>query len=377
MKVMNIVGNRPQFIKLAPVSRELRKRNIEEVIIHTGQHYDENMSDIFFEELGIPQPERNLNIGSGTHAQITAKAMIELECVMEEFAPDCVIVYGDTNSTLAAALTAAKLFLPIIHIEAGPRTYNRNNPEEMNRVVVDHLSDYLCAPDQRSYRNLIREGIGEERVFFTGDVMYDEFLYCAAQENKLEFMEGLPERFILMTWHRQENTSDSVRMGKILDFVEKAGETVILPLHPRTQKMLVHYGLMERFQNIPNLKAVAPVGYQEMIYLMNRCSILLTDSGGASKEASFAGKKCLYMLDLLVWPELVEAKVIYTMDIEQENAVKKGRDIIREEVQGRKKHNTRVNFFGEGNAAEKIVDIIEKRIEPRKKQIGYLERRGR
>lgn len=362
MKIMNIVGNRPQFIKLAPVSRELRKRKIEEIIIHTGQHYDENMSDIFFEELGIPMPDLNLNVGSGSHAQTTANAMLKLEHAMEGLTPDCVVVYGDTNSTLAAAIVAAKLCIPIIHIEAGPRTYKKKNPEETNRVVVDHLSDYLCTPDQQSYDNLIKEGIREECVYFTGDVMYDEFLYCAAQKKEMGSFMELPEKFILMTWHRQENTCDTVRMGKIIDFIERAEEKVILPLHPRTRKVLEQYELMGRLQRITNVKIMDPVGYQEMIYLMNHCSLLLTDSGGASKEASFAGKKCLYMLDLLVWPELVEAGIIHTMDIEHEEAVQKGKDIIKQEFKKNKTQREKTTLFGEGNAAEKIVDILENKI---------------
>lgn len=179
MKVMHVVGNRPQFIKLAPVSRELRKRGIDEIIIHTGQHYDKNMSDIFFEELEILPPTENLFVGSGTHAEITAKSMLGLEKVMNKYPVDYVIVYGDTNSTLAAALVAAKLCIPIVHVEAGGRTRNMRNPEECNRIVVDHLSSILCAQDQKSYQNLFDEGIDEKKIFFTGDVMYDEFLYCS------------------------------------------------------------------------------------------------------------------------------------------------------------------------------------------------------
>lgn len=356
--VMHIVGNRPQFIKLAPVSRELKKRNIEEIIIHTGQHYDKNMSDIFFEELGIPKPTKNLNVGSGTHAQTTAKAMVALEEVMLEYNPRCVIVYGDTNSTLAAALVAAKLCIPIVHVEAGPRTNDKKNPEECNRIVVDHLSEYLCAPDRISVKNLRKEGIEEENIYFTGDVMYDEFLYCASQENENEYLKKYPKDYILMTWHRQENTSSKDRMEKIIDFIEQIKYPIILPLHPRTRKMLNEYGLEDRIEKNENLFITDPVGYMEMVMLLKNCKILVSDSGGASKEASFVGKKCVYMLDLEIWSELIEVGYIQNVELDDTTSVKKALDTVFEAIQEEKCCDG-VDFFGDGNAAKKIGDIVE------------------
>lgn len=359
MEVMHVVGNRPQFIKLAPVSRALRKRDIEEVIIHTGQHYDANMSDIFFEELGISKPACNLGVGSGSHAQVTGKAMIEIEKKMLEFAPKCVVVYGDTNSTLAAALVAAKLCIPVVHVEAGPRTYDKRNPEECNRVVVDHIADYLCTPNKVSVNNLLKEGISEEHIFFTGDVMYDEFLYCLSQEYVSDHTDDYPKDYILMTWHRQENTSSKVRMSKIIDFIEQINYPIILPLHPRTSGLLDEFHLKDRIDNISSLKIIPPVGYREMIRLMNQCKLVISDSGGASKEAAFVGKKCMYLLDLDVWPDLVKAGYIQVVDVDEEKTVEDGLKEI-EKILTHGKELDKVNIFGDGTAAEKIADTIER-----------------
>lgn len=357
MVVMHVVGNRPQFIKLAPVSRELRRRDIKEIIIHTGQHYDENMSDIFFDELGIPKPDRNLNVGSGTHAEITAKAMLELEKVMLELEPNVVLVYGDTNSTLAAALVASKLHIPIVHIEAGPRTQDKKNPEECNRIVVDHLSDILCTPDRNSFENLIKEGIPENKAFFTGDVMYDEFLYCADNlQSRNDVIKGL-DKYILFTWHRQENTNSKERMSLMIDFIEAIKNPIIFPMHPRTQKMLQRYELWDRITDINHLTIIDPVGYMEMVGLIKECQLVISDSGGASKEASFVGKKCIYTLNLSVWPELEKEGYISHVDIETRSSVEAALDLI-----------DKINFsglgmkssecFGSGDAAKKIADII-------------------
>ncbi len=359
MDVMHVVGNRPQFIKLSPVSRELRKRGIQETIIHTGQHYDTNLSEIFFEELGIPMPARNLDVGSGSHAQVTGTVMIKAEEIMKEFAPKCIVVYGDTNSTLAASLAAAKLCIPLIHVEAGPRTYNKMNPEECNRVVVDHIADYLCAPDKISVKNLIKEGICREKVFFTGDVMYDEFLYCLSDSQKDTALYTYTGGYILMTWHRQENTCSRERMKKIIDFIEKIDYKIILPLHPRTKKFLELYRLEERINKIPSLEIIQPVGYIEMAHLLNNCKLLISDSGGASKEASFVGKKCIYMLDLNIWPELTESGYIQLINLDDEKMAEKNLYEIKN-ILSNGKDLSRSGFFGDGNAAGRIVDIIEK-----------------
>lgn len=358
MKVMQVVGNRPQFIKLAPVSRELNKRGIPEIIIHTGQHYDNNMSEIFFEELEIPYPDCNLEVGSGSHAQITANAIIKLEEAMLRYMPTCVTIYGDTDSTLAAAVAACKLQIPIIHIESGGRTFSWQNPEECNRVMAERVSSYLCAADNSSLENLRKEGYEEDRIFFTGDVMYDEFRYCMEKDVSEGFQQGLPSEFVLMTWHRQENTCDKQRMQKIIDFIKKINFPVVLPLHPRTKKKLEEYSLEKQIASIPFLKVIEPVGYLEMVYLMKHCKIVVTDSGGLSKEASFVQKRCVYILNLKIYPELQEAGYIYIVDMENEEDIKTGLTMINESIRGEVSLDV-VNVFGDGDAAIKIADIIE------------------
>ena len=357
--IMHIVGNRPQFIKLAPVSKAIRARGYREVIIHSGQHYDENMSDVFFDELGIAKPERNLHISGGTHAEMTAKMMLALEPVMLEFAPDVVILYGDTNTTLAAALTAAKLNIPVVHVEAGPRTGNMRNPEEVNRVIVDRISALLCAPDESSMQNLIRENL-QGKAVFSGDVMYDTFLSNRERINGSQVLENysLAEgQYILMTWHRQENTSDRESMLQIIELLEAIPYRIVCPLHPRTEKMLQQFGLWERAVAIRNLLMIEPVGYIEMVALLSGCRMTLTDSGGLSKESFFAEVKCLFMLDLSVWPELEQSEWILhkAEDIETNLAV------INNVFSRPKQSEERPAFYGNGNAAGTIVKEMENR----------------
>ena len=357
-RIMHIVGNRPQFIKLASVSRAIRKRGYEEIIVHTGQHYDENMSDIFFEELGIPLPKINLNVGSGTHAQVTANIMSRLEDVVIDENPDAVIIYGDTNSTLAAAIVVSKLNIPLFHVESGSRTYSKTNPEEKNRIVADHLSDYLFAPDKISADNLKKEGIDLEQIIFSGDVMYDQFLYCASHSDDVS-TEKYPVDFILMTWHRQENTCSKDRMEKMLTFLENINYKIVFPIHPRTRKLLAEYDLWKRVEMNDNLIITDPVGYKEMTILLSRCKLLISDSGGASKEASFVGKKCFFPLTLGVWPELVELGYINMVDIEDDESIRQNIEEMEEIIHFNKSMD-KSSCFGAGNAAEIIVDTIER-----------------
>lgn len=359
MKILHIIGNRPQFIKLAPISRKLREYQIEEVIVHTGQHYDENMSGIFFEELDIPKPKINLNVGSGSHAQFTAEVIRRLENVIINEKPDGVIIYGDTNSTLAAAIVVSKFNIQLFHVEAGPRTYSRTNPEEKNRIVADHLSDYLFAPDKISVENLKREGIAPERIIFSGDVMYDEFLYTALRDKNI-FLEKYPENFILMTWHREENTCSKERMEKIISFISGINYKIVLPLHPRTRKMLLQYDLYKRLQQNENVLIETPVGYKEMTFLTTQCKLVISDSGGVSKEASFAGKKCFFPLKLEVWPKLIEAGYIKIVDIDDSESVRQSLEAIKETL-SIDRPMMKPDFFGNGNAAEVIVNTIKEK----------------
>lgn len=355
--ITHVVGNRPQFIKLAPLYDALEKTGCAQNIIHSGQHYDENMSDIFFQELGIPAPYVNLMAGGGSHAQVTAKAMVGLEKELLEKKPSLVILYGDTNTTLAGAVVASKLCIPIVHVEAGPRTNNRANPEERNRVATDHLSDILFCPDQVSLENLQREGLGE-RSYMTGDIMYDTYLSISEKMEK-ECVSGEQDEMVLMTWHRQENTSDRERMSRILDLIEKLGDHVVCPLHPRTRKCLVQYGLWERAEKIPNLEVIDPVGYVEMVRMMNRARLILTDSGGVSKESSFAGAKCLFMVELDIWEELQRADWIHRVNPENPASVADAIDFAGRARRVLKEDRPR--FYGDGHAARKMVQILKER----------------
>lgn len=352
--ITHIVGNRPQFIKLAPLYHELDQEGYEQSIIHSGQHYDENMSEVFFNELGIPVPEVNLAAGGGSHAQMTAKIMVGLEEELMIRKPDLIVLYGDTNTTLAGALVAAKLCIPIAHVEAGPRVHNKENPEECNRIVTDHLADILFCPDAISLQNLEQEGLGEAS-YLTGDIMYDTYLSIADRMPPSDTQEDV----IVMTWHRQENTCSKERMESILNLVERLGGKVICPLHPRTRKCLAEYGLSERAEHIPNLEITEPVGYTEMVRLMNRARLILTDSGGLSKESSFAGVKCLFMLEMDVWEDLVQDEWLHKFNPENERSVE---EALRFAGQARRVDAAdRPRFYGDGHAAAKMVRKLRER----------------
>lgn len=353
--ITHIVGNRPQFIKLAPLYHALEEAGCQQNIIHSGQHYDENMSDIFFEELGIPAPYVNLEAGGGSHAQVTAKAMVGLEEELLDKKPELVILYGDTNTTLAGAVTASKLCIPIVHVEAGPRTHVRTNPEECNRIVTDHLSDVLFCPDAVSLENLKREGLGEQACV-TGDIMYDTYLSIAGRTGQAE-ISGEQEEIVLMTWHRQENTSNKERMAAILDLVERLGDKVVCPLHPRTRKCLSQFGLLERAESISNLEIINPVGYVEMVRLMSRARLILTDSGGVSKESSFAGAKCLFMLNLDIWEDLMRDDWLHRVNPEDAKSVESALAFAKKAVRAAPEERPR--YYGDGCAAKKMVQVLK------------------
>ena len=357
MKIMHIVGNRPQFIKLAPVSREIRKRGHEEIIIHTGQHFDDNMSDVFFEEMHIPKPDENLHVSGGSHAQMTAGMMVALEPILIKYKPDLVLIYGDTNSTLAAAVTAKKLGLKVAHIEAGVRTGVEINPEEINRKCVDHICDLLFAPDKRAIENLEMENL-KDRTYFSGDVMYDSYLFCQkeAMSDPAHEVKGIPDKFVLMTWHRQENTEDAEGMKKILDFVKMIDTDIVCPMHPRTRKMLKQFDLWEETEGIANLTLIEPVGYMEIINLLSRAQWILTDSGGLSKESYYSKKRCVYFCDFEVWPDLEREKWIIHLDDDPKKTLEEMGRLINRQATNEE------HFYGDGNAASVIMDVVEGQI---------------
>ena len=302
MRFLTVLGARPQFIKAAAVSRAIAEHNrnhpdrpIHEEIIHTGQHYDHGMSQVFFDEMEIPAPAANLNIGSGTHGAMTGAMLAGLEREMLQRRPDRVLVYGDTNSTLAGALAAAKLHIPVAHVEAGLRSFNRAMPEEINRVVADHVADLLLCPSENARRQLEREGI-TRGAHVIGDVMYDAFLHY--QPKAID--PGRPGPFALATIHRAENTDNPARLANILHALERSPVPVVLPLHPRTRKILDQQGIRPNHR----VELREPLSYFDILGHLRACAFVITDSGGLQKEAYFAGKKCITARDQTEWVEL-------------------------------------------------------------------------
>ncbi len=310
MKVLTIVGARPQFIKAAPVSRAFESIGIDECLVHTGQHYDDNMSDIFFREMAIPEPTYQLKIGSSNHGRQTGRMIEAIEEVVEKELPDVLLVYGDTNSTLAGALVAAKLHIPVAHVEAGLRSFKRTMPEEVNRVVADHISHWLFCPTTTAIKNLADEGI-TQRVHHVGDVMYDAALYMAAilGDRRVVGSDSQPlaaKSFILATVHRAENTDQPDRLREILNALKRlsADRRVLVPLHPRTRGSIERHGLADLLKG---LDIVDPLGFLDMVNAERTARLIVTDSGGVQKEAYFHGVPCVTMRDETEWIETVDA----------------------------------------------------------------------
>ena len=309
--IATIVGARPQFVKAAAVSRAIAQQaTLRETLIHTGQHYDDRMSAVFFSELGIPKPDFQLGVGSGSHGVQTGHMLAALERVLLDTRPDLVLVYGDTNSTLAGALAACKLHLPVAHVEAGLRSFNRRMPEEINRVLTDHAADILLAPTELAVSNLLREGIDRRRIHAVGDVMYDVALHyrSAALErpSRLAELGVSPRNYVLATVHGAENTDDPARLQAIVDALTALAQLcpVVMPLHPRTRGALDRLGLLNRAQQA--LRLIEPVGYLDMLALECHARLIATDSGGVQKEAFFCGVPCVTLRDETEWQELLD-----------------------------------------------------------------------
>ncbi len=311
LKVLTVVGARPQFIKAAMVSHELREcAGLRDLIVHTGQHYDRNMSDVFFDELDIPKPDYNLSIGSATQGTQTGRMLEALEDVLMEQKPNCVVVYGDTNSTLAGALAAVKLHIPVVHVEAGLRSFNRRMPEEINRILVDHASDLLLVPTETAMRNLMCEGFEQDRVHLVGDVMYDAALFYAKKAEAasviLERLGLARKAYVLATVHRAENTDNPKRLKRIFEALAVVSREVpvVVPMHPRTQAALQQEGTYGKTTD--SICVIEPVGYLDMVMLEKNALLIATDSGGIQKEAFFHGVPCITLRDETEWTELVE-----------------------------------------------------------------------
>ncbi|HEX3314295.1 MAG TPA: UDP-N-acetylglucosamine 2-epimerase (non-hydrolyzing) [Gemmataceae bacterium] len=311
MKIVTVIGARPQFVKAAVVSHAFRSiSGVEEILVHTGQHYDENMSDVFFGELDIPKPRHQLGVGSGSHGAMTGRMLEKIEQVLVAERPDVVLVYGDTNSTLAAALAAAKMHVPIAHVEAGLRSFNRRMPEEINRVLTDHLSGWLFAPTPAAVANLRAEGIAEERIAEVGDVMYDaalRFAQVVAQRSEGIDRFGVQAgEYVLATIHRAENTDSPERLVGIFSGLRQIAERlpVLLPLHPRTRSILAREKMLGH--DTGGLRVIDPVGYLDMVELERSARLIVTDSGGVQKEAFFHRVPCVTLRTETEWVELVE-----------------------------------------------------------------------
>lgn len=358
MKLVNIVGARPQFIKVGPILRAIEKHNhehpqhaIQEILVHTGQHYDYTMSRVFFEELQLKEPDYHLGVGSGTHAYQTGEMLKRIEEVLLKEKPDLVMVYGDTNSTLAGALAAAKLHIPVAHVEAGLRSFNRKMPEELNRVLTDHVSSLLFCPTETAVKNLEREGI-TKGVHLVGDVMYDSVLYnVQLAEKRSQILERLhlqPKGYALATVHRAENTDDPERLRSIFEALETIaadGLPVVVPLHPRTRKQLSSLNLL-----VKHVQMIEPVSYLEMLLLEKSAKIILTDSGGVQKEAFFFKVPCVTLREETEWVETVEAGWNVLVGCNSARIVRAVKTV--------RSPSESAAPYGNGRAAEKIVNLM-------------------
>lgn len=346
--IASIVGARPQFIKSAPVSRALSSR-FREVLIHTGQHYDYGMSEIFFEEMEMRAPDFNLGVGGGSHGEQTGRMLIELEKVVNEVKPDCILVYGDTNSTLAGAVVAAKAGIPLAHVEAGLRSFNRAMPEEVNRVLTDHVSNFLFCPTDTAIENLEKEGIvnGVHRV---GDVMYDALLHnlviARKRSQTLERLGLQKGSYALATVHRAATTDDPERMRSVLDALSALSLKVVFPVHPRTQKMIREWGLTTN----SNVLFIEPQGYFDILILQENADCILTDSGGMQKEAYLLGVRCITLREETEWVETVTSGWNKLAGVDK--------DMILTTFETWHPHGERPRLYGDGHAAEQILQIL-------------------
>lgn len=351
IKIITIVGARPQFIKSSIVTKKLREKKIDEIYIHTGQHYDKNMSDIFFEELKINKPKYNLNIGSGNHGEQTGKMIIEIEKVLLHEKPKLVLLYGDTNSTLAGAISASKLHIPIFHVEGGIREHNMSEPEEINRILTDHISTYIFTPLLSSMEELKVEGLYIKGIN-SGDVMLDRILenkeyYENSEIIKKEKLEE--DNYYLLTLHRPTNVDNKERLIHLLEIINSLDKKVLFPIHPRTHAKLKEFEInMKRFNNI---KFIDPLGYNEILSCINFSKAVLTDSGGLQKEVSFLNKKCVVIFEYTPWKELEKAGYIYVW-----NSLNK-EELLKELRENCFKENI-FEIFGNGKASEIIVNKI-------------------
>jgi len=358
MKIVTIIGARPQFIKAAVLSRTISEHNknnsintVQEIIVHTGQHYDANMSDIFFNEMKIPHPDYNLEVKGATHGAMTGQMLEKIETVLQKENPDYVLVYGDTNSTLAGALAAKKLHIKLAHVEAGLRSFNMQMPEEINRILTDRISDILFCPTLQAVQNLNKEGFQNfnVRVEQSGDVMYDAALYYKQFSRKPDSFHVSNNGYVLGTIHRAENTDDPQRLGAIVSALNRISKKIkiILPVHPRTRKIL------QRENIKPEFDLVDPVGYLEMVYLLENCTAVMTDSGGLQKEAYFFQKPCITLRDETEWVELLENGVNFLAGADTEKIISLFEFVTNQKIQYPEA------LYGDGAAGSFILEKLK------------------
>lgn len=378
IKIVTIIGARPQIIKAAALSRAIKNNfsnSITEIIVHTGQHYDENMSQVFFDELGIPAPNYNLNVGSGSHGKQTATMISGIEEILVNEKPQAIVLYGDTNSTLAGAIAASKIHVPVVHIEAGLRSFNKAMPEEVNRIMCDHVSTLLFSPTKTGFQNLLNEGFkatnnkpfnaNNPKIYHSGDVMYDNSLHFSqvAEEktNVIEKNNLEKNNFILATIHRNNNTDEPVRLNALFNALYKISEEtkldVLLPLHPRTAKLLevnLDSTLHSKIKSSNHFKIIPPVSFLEMIALEKNCKIVMTDSGGVQKEAFYFEKPCVILRPETEWVELVECGTAIITDANEQKIIDAFKVLTSKTTMQFPK------LYGDGKAAEFICgEIVE------------------
>jgi len=346
-------------MKIAPIQREMEKSaHIDPLIIHTGQHYDEKMSKLFFEDLELPRPARYLQVGSASHAQQTAKIMIEFEKVVQEEEPDLVLVVGDVNSTAACSLVAAKLGVKIAHVEAGLRSFDRNMPEEINRMVTDTLSDYLFVTEQSGIDNLCKEGISDDKVFFTGNVMIDSLVYFLEKAKKSNILNQLNinnDEYALVTLHRPSNVDVKENFEKLLNAFSEVEQDlkIVFPIHPRSRKMLSNFGLDEKISSMKNLKLLDPIGYLDFMKLMHGAKLVLTDSGGIQEETTFFGIPCITLRENTERPVTIDVGTNILVGSDTDLVISEAKKVINGEAK-----KGRIPELWDGKAAERIVSII-------------------
>jgi UDP-N-acetylglucosamine 2-epimerase (non-hydrolysing) len=364
IKVLSIVGARPNFMKVAPLHRALESHGgFESLIVHTGQHYDERMSDVFFRQLGLPKPDRYLGVGSGSHAEQTARVMIAFEQVLLEEEPDLVVVVGDVNSTVACSLVATKLHVPVAHVEAGLRSGDRRMPEEVNRLVTDSISDFLFVTEQSGLDNLRREGIPDEKVFFVGNVMIDSLVQFqdAATDDVLHAIGVADTRYTLLTMHRPSNVDSLHGLTRIVEILEGVGElaAIVFPVHPRTRARLSEHGFDDRLAAIGGLHLLDPLGYLEFLALMRSAAVVVTDSGGIQEETTFLGVPCLTLRENTERPITVTLGTNELLPLDASAVVAS----VAATLSGDRKEGT-VPPLWDGHAAERIADSLYREMAP-------------